>query len=143
MSLAKAPDLDIERFANGQYKQHGRHATDSNQRAFIPVLSQLVPGGADLRGSERLKGAASLWLYGHLNGREFVRTVARSCQHRKRCFETCNPSRLIELNPKHPVPPPLGAPSGPGHPHGRRHRLHGRLQHRHQLQLQHHHLFRN
>ncbi|MFM2080004.1 MAG: hypothetical protein RLZZ219_686 [Cyanobacteriota bacterium] len=101
MSLVKAPDLGIERFANGQHKEHWRHASDSDKRSIIRAVYQQVLGGQYLMNSERLSGAESLFLNGYLTVREFVRTVARSSQYRSRFFESCNPYRFIELNHKH------------------------------------------
>ena len=101
MSLVKAPDLGIERFANGQNKEHWRHASDSDKRTIIRAVYQQVLGGQYLMASERLEGAESLFLNGYLNVREFVRTVAKSAQYRARFFENCNPYRFIELNHKH------------------------------------------
>ena len=101
MSLVKAPDLGIERFANGQNKEHWRHASDSDKRTIIRAVYQQVLGGQYLMASERLEGAESLFLNGYLNVREFVRSVAKSAQYRSRFFENCNPYRFIELNHKH------------------------------------------
>ena len=101
MSLVKAPVLGIERFANGQNKEHWRHASDSDKRAIIHAVYQQVLGGQYLMASERLGGAESLFLNGYLNVREFVRTLAKSAQYRSRFFESCNPYRFIELNHKH------------------------------------------
>ena len=101
MSLVKAPALGIERFANGQHKEHWRHASDSDKRTIIRAVYQQVLGGQYLMNSERLEGAESLFIDGYLNVREFVRTVAKSAQYRSRFFENCNPYRFIELNHKH------------------------------------------
>ena len=101
MSLVKAPALGIERFANGQHKEHWRHASDSDKRTIIRAVYQQVLGGQYLMASERLGGAESLFLNGYLTVREFVRTVAKSAQYRTRFFENCNPYRFIELNHKH------------------------------------------
>ena len=101
MSLVKAPDLGIERFANGQNKEHWPHASDSDKRAIIRAVYQQVLGGQYLMASERLEGAESLFLNGYLSVREFVRTLAKSAQYRSRFFESCNPYRFIELNFKH------------------------------------------
>ena len=101
MSLVKAPALGIERFANGQHKEHWRHASDSDKRTIIRAVYQQVLGGQYLMNSERLEGAESLFINGYLNVREFVRTVAKSAQYRSRFFENCNPYRFIELNHKH------------------------------------------
>ena len=101
MSLVKAPALGIERFANGQNKEHWRHASDSDKRAIIRAVYQQVLGGQYLMASERLEGAESLFLNGYLSVREFVRTLAKSAQYRSRFFESCNPYRFIELNFKH------------------------------------------
>jgi len=101
MSLVKAPDLGIERFANGQNKEHWRHASDSEKRTIIRAVYQQVLGGQYLMASERLEGAESLFLNGYLTVREFVRSVAKSALYRARFFENCNPYRFIELNHKH------------------------------------------
>ena len=101
MSLVKAPDLGIERFANGQNKEHWRHASDSEKRTIIRAVYQQVLGGQYLLASERLEGAESLFLNGYLTVREFVRSVAKSALYRARFFENCNPYRFIELNHKH------------------------------------------
>jgi hypothetical protein len=101
MSLVKAPDLGIERFANGQNKEHWRHASASDKRTVIRAVYQQVLGGQYLMNNERLHGAESLFNNGDLNVREFVRAVARSAQYRSRFFEACNAYRFIELNFKH------------------------------------------
>ena len=101
MSLVQAPALGIERFANGQHKEHWRHASTGDKRTIIRAVYQQVLGGQYLMASERLEGAESLFSNGHLSVREFVRAVARSAQYRTRFFESCNPYRFIELNHKH------------------------------------------
>ncbi|MEN9495731.1 MAG: hypothetical protein RLZZ137_771 [Cyanobacteriota bacterium] len=101
MSLVQAPTLGIERFANGQNKEHWRHASATDKQALIRAVYQQVLGGQYLMTSERLEGAESLFNNGYLNVREFVRTVAKSALYRSRFFETCNPYRFIELNFKH------------------------------------------
>ena len=101
MSLVKAPALGIERFANGQHKEHWRHASSGDKSTIIRAVYQQVLGGQYLMASERIAGAESLFSNGHLSVREFVRAIARSAQYRTRFFESCNPYRFIELNHKH------------------------------------------
>ena len=101
MSLVKAPELGIERFATGRHQESWAHATSGDQRSLIRAVYQQVLGGQYLMASERLEGAESLFCNGYLNVREFVRTVAKSAQYRSRFFESCNPYRFIELNHKH------------------------------------------
>jgi hypothetical protein len=101
MSLVKAPALGIERFANGQNKEHWQNASSDDKQRIIRAVYQQVLGGQYLMASERLDGAESLFNNGYLNVREFVRAVAKSAQYRSRFFETCNPYRFIELNHKH------------------------------------------
>ncbi|MFM8259595.1 MAG: phycobilisome rod-core linker polypeptide [Vulcanococcus sp.] len=101
MSLVNAPPLGIERFTNGQNKEHWRQASDSDKRSIIRAVYQQLLGGQYLMSSERLGGAESLFLNGDLNVRELVRTLAKSALYRARFFESCNPYRFIELNHKH------------------------------------------
>ena len=101
MSLVNAPALGIERFANGQHKEHWQHASANDKTTIIRAVYQQVLGGQYLMASERLTGAESLFRNGDLNVREFVRCVARSAQYRARFFESSNPYRFIELNHKH------------------------------------------
>jgi len=101
MSLVKAPDLGIERFANGQHKEHWKHASESEKSTIIRAVYQQVLGGQHVMKSDRLEGSESLFRNGYLNVREFVRLVAKSAQYRSRFFENCNPYRFIELNHKH------------------------------------------
>jgi Phycobilisome Linker polypeptide/CpcD/allophycocyanin linker domain len=101
MTLVKAPELGIERFANGQNLEHWRHASDSDKRTIIRAVYQQLLGGQYLMSNERLGGAESLFLNGDLTVRELVRTVAKSSLYRARFFEACNPYRFIELNHKH------------------------------------------
>ena len=101
MSLVQAPALGIERFANGQHKEHRSHASDQDKRVIIRAVYQQLLGGQYLMASERLEGAESLFCNGDLNVRELVRTVAKSSLYRARFFENCNPYRFIELNHKH------------------------------------------
>ena len=101
MSLVKAPALGIERFANGQNKEHWKQASDSDNSTIIRAVYQQVLGGQHVMKSDRLEGSESLFRNGYLNVREFVRLVAKSAQYRARFFENCNPYRFIELNHKH------------------------------------------
>ena len=101
MSLVKAPELGIERFANGQNKEHWKHASDSEKSTIIRAVYQQVLGGQHVMKRDRLEGSESLFRNGYLNVREFVRLVAKSAQYRSRFFENCNPYRFIELNHKH------------------------------------------
>jgi hypothetical protein len=101
MSLVKAPALGIERFANGQNKEHWKHASESEKSTIIRAVYQQVLGGQHVMKSDRLEGSESLFRNGYLNVREFVRLVAKSDQYRSRFFENCNPYRFIELNHKH------------------------------------------
>jgi hypothetical protein len=101
MSLVMAPALGIERFANGQNKEHRQQASDSDKSTIIRAVYQQVLGGQHVMKSDRLEGTESLFRNGYLNVREFVRLVAKSAQYRARFFESCNPYRFIELNHKH------------------------------------------
>jgi len=101
MSLLRAPQLGIERFANDANKEHWSNASDADKNTIIRAVYQQVLGQQHLMASERLSGAESLFRDGYLNVRELVRTVAKSGLYRKRFFENCNPYRFIELNFKH------------------------------------------
>jgi len=77
-----APALGIERFANGQNKEHRQQASDSDKSTIIRAVYQQVLGGQHVMKSDRLEGTESLFRNGYLNVREFVRLVAKSAQYR-------------------------------------------------------------
>jgi hypothetical protein len=101
MSLVRAPELGIERFANNASREHWSNASDADKNTTIRAVYQQVLGQQHLMASERLGGAESLFRDGYLTVRELVRTVAKSGLYRKRFFESSNPYRFIELNHKH------------------------------------------
>ncbi len=101
MSLVRAPQLGIERFANDRDKENWSIAASEDKDAIIRAVYQQVFGQQHLMASERLTAAESLFRNGYLNVRELVRTVAKSGLYRAKFFESCNAYRFIELNHKH------------------------------------------
>jgi hypothetical protein len=101
MSLVRAPELGIARFANDANKEHRSYASEADKNTILRAVYQQVLGQQHLMASERLSGAESLFRDGYLSVRELVRTLAKSGLYRKRFFESSNPYRFIELNHKH------------------------------------------
>lgn len=101
MTLANAPYLGIERFANDRNKENWSNASDADKTTIIRTVYQQVLGRQYIMESERLEGAESLFRNGYLSVREFVRAVAKSGLYRAKFFENCNPYHFIELNFKH------------------------------------------
>ena len=101
MSLVRAPQLGIERFANDRDKENWSIAASEDKDAMIRSVYQQVLGQQHLMASERLTAAESLFRNGYLNVRELVRTIAKSGLYRAKFFENFNAYRFIELNHKH------------------------------------------
>ena len=101
MTLVRAAQLGIDRFANDANHEHWSQASSDDKKAIIRAVYQQVLGQQHLMESERLSGAESLFCNGDLTVRELVRTVAKSALYRSRFFENCNAYRFIELNHKH------------------------------------------
>ena len=101
MTLVRAAELGIDRFANDRGKENWSVASPAAREAIIHAVYRQVLGQQHLMASERLTGAESLFREGYLNVRELVRTVAKSALYRSKFFEHCNAYRFIELNHKH------------------------------------------
>jgi hypothetical protein len=101
MTLVRAAQLGIDRFANDRDKESWAVASAQDKASIIRAVYQQVLGQQHLMASERLTGAESLFREGYLSVRELVRTVAKSGLYRSKFFEHCNAYRFIELNHKH------------------------------------------
>ena len=101
MTLLRAAELGIDRYANDRDKESWSIAAADDKNTLIRAVYQQVLGQQHLMASERLSGAESLFRNGDLSVRELVRTVAQSGLYRSRFFEHCNAYRFIELNHKH------------------------------------------
>jgi hypothetical protein len=101
MSLVRAPQLGIERFANDRDKESWSIAASEDKDTIIRSVYQQVLGQQHLMASERLTAAESLFRHGYLDVRDLVRTIAQSGLYRAKFFENCNAYRFIELNHKH------------------------------------------
>jgi len=101
MSLLRAAQLGIDRYANDRDKESWSTGSPSDKDMLIRAVYQQLLGQQYLMASERLGGAESLFRNGYLTVREFVRTVAKSNLYRSKFFENCNAYRFIELNHKH------------------------------------------
>ena len=101
MTLVRAAQLGIDRFANDRDKESWAVASAQDKATIIRAVYQQVLGQQHLMASERLTGAESLFREGYLSVRELVRTVAKSGLYRSKFFEHCNAYRFIELNHKH------------------------------------------
>jgi phycoerythrin-associated linker protein len=114
MTLVRAPQLGIERFATDRDREVRTNASAEDKDTILRAVYRQVLGQQHLMASERLLGAESLFRDGCLSVRELVRTIARSL-YRAKFFENCNAYRFIELNHKHLL--------GPA-PHNREEMLH-------------------
>jgi hypothetical protein len=101
MTLVRAAELGIDRYANDRDKESWAIASAEDKDTIIRAVYQQVLGQQHLMESERLSGVESLFRNGFLNVREMVRAIARSNLYRSKFFEHCNPYRFIELNHKH------------------------------------------
>ncbi len=101
MTLVRAPQLGIDRFANDRHKESWSHASPDDRSTVIRAVYRQVLGYQYVMASERLSSAESLFRNGFLSVRELVRSVAHSGLYRSRFFENSNPYRFIELNHKH------------------------------------------
>ena len=101
MTLVRAAELGIDRYANDRDKESWAVASAEDKDTLIRAVYRQVLGQQHLMASERLSGAESLFRNGYLNVRELVRTVAKSALYRSKFFEHCNAYRFIELNHKH------------------------------------------
>jgi hypothetical protein len=101
MTLVRAPQLGIERFATDRDKEVRTNASAEDKDTILRAVYRQVLGQQHLMASERLLGAESLFRDGYLSVRELVRTIARSGLYRAKFFENCNAYRFIELNHKH------------------------------------------
>jgi hypothetical protein len=101
MTLVRAAQLGIDRFANDAGKESWSLASAEEQSTLIRAVYRQVLGQQYLMNSERLVGAESLFRNGYLSVRELVRTVAQSALYRSKFFEHSNAYRFIELNHKH------------------------------------------
>jgi hypothetical protein len=86
MSLVRAPQLGIERFANDRDKESWSIAASEDKDAIIRSVYQQVLGQQHLMASERLTAAESLFRNGYLDVRELVRTIAQSGLYRAKFF---------------------------------------------------------
>ena len=101
MTLVRAAELGIDRYANDSDKESWSIASAEDKGSLIRAVYQQVLGQQHLMASERLSGAESLFRNGDLSVRELVRTIAQSSLYRSKFFEHCNAYRFIELNHKH------------------------------------------
>ncbi|MEA5424566.1 phycobilisome rod-core linker polypeptide [Synechococcus sp. CCY9201] len=101
MTLVRAPQLGIDRFANDRDKESWSHASSEDRSTIIRAVYRQVLGYQYVMASERLSAVESLFRNDYLNVRELVRAVAKSGLYRSRFFENSNPYRFIELNHKH------------------------------------------
>ena len=101
MTLVRAAELGIDRYANDRDKESWSVAAATDKDSLIHAVYRQVLGQQHLMACERLSGAESLFRNGYLSVREFVRTVAKSNLYRSKFFEHCNAYRFIELNHKH------------------------------------------
>lgn len=101
MTLVRAAELGIDRFANASDKESWSIASAQDRDILIRAVYQQVLGQQHVMASERLSGAESLFRNGDLTVRELVRTIAQSSLYRSKFFEHCNAYRFIELNHKH------------------------------------------
>lgn len=101
MTLVRAAELGIDRYANDRDKESWAIASAEDKDTLIRAVYQQVIGQQHIMASERLAGAESLFRNGYLSVREFVRTIAKSKLYRSKFFEHCNAYRFIELNHKH------------------------------------------
>ena len=101
MTLVRAAELGIDRFANDRDKENWSAAAAVDRDALIYAVYRQVLGQQHLMASERLSVTESLFRNGYLTVRGFVRAVAQSALYRSKFFDHCNPYRFIELNHKH------------------------------------------
>jgi hypothetical protein len=101
MTLVRAAELGIDRFANDRGKANWTVASAEARQTIIRAVYRQVLGQQHLMSSERLTGAESLFREGYLSVRELVRSVAKSALYRTKFFEHSNAYRFIELNHKH------------------------------------------
>ena len=101
MTLANAPYLGIERFADDRNKENWSISSQEDKAALIRAVYKQVLGNQYVMDSERLVQTESLFKNGYLSVRELVRTIAKSGLYRSKFFANCNPYHFIELNHKH------------------------------------------